>query len=156
MVSARILPPRRRFAFKLYQRGDCWEWRGHRSKAGYGVFNWSGRYGEEEYAHRHAYELAKGFLTLLLETDHICNHRWCVRPSHLVAVPHRLNGPRLGRRGLDHEARRRTHCPRGHAYSLENTGTTKQGWRRCRACGREDYHATVRRKKTHLLGGNDV
>ncbi len=29
--------------------------------------------------------------------------------------------------------RKRTHCPNGHAYSVENTASSN-GWRKCRAC----------------------
>lgn len=48
-----------------------------------------------------------------------------------------LSGFALG--GAANGARRRaaTHCSNGHAFTIENTGITKQGWRRCRTCGRE-------------------
>lgn len=30
----------------------------------------------------------------------------------------------------------KTHCPRGHAYTPENTYLSKRGWRNCRECRR--------------------
>jgi hypothetical protein len=34
----------------------------------------------------------------------------------------------------------KTHCPKGHAYTEENTRINKDGSRSCRCCGREYYH----------------
>lgn len=34
----------------------------------------------------------------------------------------------------------KTHCPRGHEYTVQNTRYGKNGDRNCRACGRERYH----------------
>lgn len=76
-----------RFGAKIASRGDCWEWTGSRDPAGYGRFSIMGNSGINlDLAHRVAYELAKGPLGPVLEVDHRCRHRWCVRPSHLEAV----------------------------------------------------------------------
>ena len=40
------------------------------------------------------------------------------------------------RHGRDHN-KSKTHCPRGHEYTPENTYISKEGYRRCRQCGRE-------------------
>jgi len=50
---------------------------------------------------------------------------------------HNLSGFALG--GVASGAKRRamTHCKNGHEFTPENTGLTKEGWRRCRACHRE-------------------
>lgn len=29
---------------------------------------------------------------------------------------------------------KKTHCPKGHEYTEENTYLTKQGWRQCKTC----------------------
>lgn len=46
-------------------------------------------------------------------------------------------------RNGNHDQANRTHCPAGHEYTAENTGTytTKQGWksRHCRACRKQKY-----------------
>jgi len=79
----------RRFQYKIWPRGDCWEWRGSRDANGYGFFR-DGR--EMRRAHRIAYEMAKGILLAWpMQLDHLCRHPWCVRPSHLEQVTHSQN-----------------------------------------------------------------
>lgn len=43
------------------------------------------------------------------------------------------------RNGHDHQ-KNKTHCPRGHEYTPENTGLLKSGGRRCRQCVRDAYY----------------
>lgn len=45
-----------------------------------------------------------------------------------------LSGLALGRHLGADATRNKTHCPKGHAYSPENTIISRQGWRRCRKC----------------------
>lgn len=88
------LPWELRFKLKIWQRGDCWEWRGTRINGGYGLFGMgspSNQAGGAVSAHRMAYEMAKGTIPPGYEIDHICRHTWCVRPSHLEAVSPRTN-----------------------------------------------------------------
>lgn len=33
----------------------------------------------------------------------------------------------------------KTHCPKGHPYSAENTYITSEGGRKCRTCKKEKY-----------------
>ena len=110
------------FALKIYQRGDCYEWRGHRTEPGYGRF-------ASEGAHRYAYRLAKGTIPRGLDIHHLCQHRWCVRPSHLIAV-----------RPIDHQpwrmGTRSGQCRRGHLFTPGNTIITSSGGRKCRECKR--------------------
>jgi len=219
------IPPLIRFQLVIWPRGDCWEWRGSRTMAGYGLHHWL-RWDQPEYAHRHSFELAKGALpnaSTGIELDHLCNHPWCVRPSHLVAVtsgenttrgirlrlkphcphghPYELVGTKRVCRTCNRERctahyrkhaveiraswkrryasdpafceseKRRanaayhrlyakprvavTHCPSGHPYSGSNLSYSKEGHRRCRACGREYYHRTknlFNRRGTHGRG----
>lgn len=120
---------RRRFQFKVWPRGDCWEWRGAiKKKTGYGSFAVDGTKRIE--AHRASYLIAKGPIPQGLEIDHICRHRWCVRPSHLEAVSHKENL----RRG-DTNAEKPT-CKRGHPFNDANTYHV-HGRRWCRVCDRE-------------------
>lgn len=94
---ASYVPIERRFQYKVYQRGDCWEWRGGHMPSGYGFFTVRGS--RKVMAHRYAYEMTKGKIPSHLEIDHICAHPWCVRPSHLEAVPQRVNARRAWARG---------------------------------------------------------
>lgn len=125
--NGKLLTELPRFQYKVYQRGDCWEWRGQINSAGYGVFRvWELQVG----AHRYAYEISKGMIPRTLEVDHLCRHRWCVRPSHLEAVTASQNV----RRGSSPAAQRaqQTHCKRGHLFDSDNTLPGR--WRQCRKC----------------------
>lgn len=88
-VARPSLDPDLRFRLKVYQRGDCWEWRGSRTPKGYGPFYLVN--GIATFAHRHAYEMVKGSLGPEMQIDHLCRHPWCVRPSHLEAVTRATN-----------------------------------------------------------------
>lgn len=125
-----ILPLEKRLLLRVWPRGDCWEWRGGTDRNGYGVFDYMAYH--NLYVHRMVYELAKGPIPPGLQIDHICRHPWCVKPSHLEAVPQRLNIIR----GIGFAGRnvRKTHCPRGHEYTLANTITDRPGSRKCRSC----------------------
>lgn len=93
-----VIPLARQIAYKIYRRGDCWEWRGGRTGAQYGAF-WDYPFGLI-FAHRLCYELAKGPIPPELELDHLCSHPWCVKPSHLEPVTTSENVRRgLRRRG---------------------------------------------------------
>jgi len=123
----------RRFWLKVYLRGDCWEWRGGRTAEGYGEFSII-PLSDSLLAHRVAYESAKGPIGPDLELDHLCRHRWCVKPSHLEAVTSRVNVLRGdGHSAVNH---RRTHCRHGHLLDAANTywcpGPRKR--RNCRIC----------------------
>ena len=121
-----------RFARLCHRSGDCLEWIGAKDKDGYGLFKLSGRMVR---AHRYAYEQAKGPIPPDLELDHLCRNHCCVEPAHLEAVTSRENS----RRGLTgNRERKRTHCPRGHAYDEQNT--IWQGRKRtCRTCCRQVF-----------------
>ncbi|MEU1240082.1 HNH endonuclease signature motif containing protein [Micromonospora parva] len=126
----------------------CWPWRGNRSADGYGVF---GRGGNR--AHRVAYELMVRPIPEGLNIDHLCHnvdatcpggvtcrHRLCVNPAHLEAVTQRDNLLRSQHTG-PHRNAAKTHCPRGHEYSPDNTYSrpTAKGYarRECKTCRRE-------------------
>lgn len=136
-----VLPLATRFWLKVYQRGDCWEWRGPISVHGYGVFNDTSN---NLYAHRMAYEMAKGTIPANMEIDHLCRHRWCVRPSHLEAVSHSENLLR-GVSPSAHFAGRDS-CKHGHPFDEMNTYLPTRGGRSCRACARIRDAARYARK----------
>lgn len=131
----------------------CWPWRGRIDADGYGNFGkGSGR------AHRAAYELMVRPIPDGLRIDHLCHnadescpggvtcrHRRCVNPAHLDAVTQRENLLRSKLTG-PHRNAAKTHCPRGHEYTPENTysRTTTKGYRRreCRTCRTDRMAAT--------------
>jgi hypothetical protein len=68
--------------------GDCWEWPGSRSPAGYGYVTIE-RKGHR--AHRLAYRLAKGAIPAGLFVCHRCDNPPCCNPAHLFLGTHTDN-----------------------------------------------------------------
>jgi hypothetical protein len=120
-------------ALKLAEavEGACMEWMGERAKKGYGRV-WVG--GRRVYAHRHAYEIARGPIPHGLVIDHVCNNPPCVNPSHLRVVSVRFNT--LRGIGPSAVAARKVACPRGHPYEAPHLEVRKDGSRVCRTCRR--------------------
>ena len=110
----------------------CWEWLGEVTLNGYG--KWQRGPGHiQKVVHRIVFqhykdrEIVKG-----MQLDHLCRVRNCCNPDHLEEVT-----PSENTRRQDHAERRKTHCPKGHEYSEENTRITPAGKRVCRACDRD-------------------
>jgi hypothetical protein len=129
---------------RYWQRVDktdgCWEWRGQITTSGYGA-NGS-RIAGEKVAHRISYVLLVGPIPEGLQLDHLCRNRACVNPEHLEPVTARVNTMRSGAASAINA--RKTHCDHGHEFTPENTHMQRSGgriYRRCRACGRDKYHA---------------
>lgn len=91
--------------------------------------------GSQPGAHRAFYEHFRGPIPEGLTIDHLCRVRRCVNPDHLEPVTRGENS--LRGEGPAAQNARKTHCPRGHEYTPENTRVTPQGTRACRACARE-------------------
>ncbi len=117
-----------RFAAKVrIGLGGCHIWTGARTPKGYGRFLVNGSH---HMAHRVAYVLAGRTLGPDLVIDHLCRNTSCVNPDHLEAVTTQENTAR-GNAGIN--TRSRTHCPQGHAYTVDNT-LVSCGRRHCRRC----------------------
>lgn len=114
-----------RFFAKVHMTDGCWIWTGAVVPRGYGKLYVNGRVA---YAHRIAYEQMIGPIPTGHEVDHLCFNTGCVRPDHLDAVDHAEN---VRRWGASIEA-----CPKGHAYTPENTVRERGGNRKCRTCRR--------------------
>ena len=147
MVIIRV-PVAERFESKVHKTDNCWLWVGARIPKGYGVFMDVTQ--NLVYAHRFAYEFAKGEIPEGLQIDHLCRNPSCVNPDHLEVVTNRQNVMR----GLAPQLQRerqlsKTHCPKGHPYNDENTHVKRRGKhfeRVCRNCAR-DYQ----RKRRELI-----
>lgn len=123
-----------RFMAKVDRAGECWVWQAKLDN-GYGLF-WIGdrETGRSYRAHRVSYELFGRTIPEGLTLDHLCRNRACVNPAHLQpvdAVENVMRGESFSARNA-----RKTHCPRGHEYTPENTYIQPQGWRCCKTCQR--------------------
>lgn len=108
----------------------CWLWEGVCRDDGYGQF-WDGK--SMVGAHRWLYITLHGHTDLSL--DHLCRVRCCVNPDHLEPVTKAENTRRGNTWAMGTHERNKTHCPRGHEYSTNNT-TIYKGSRFCKTCNR--------------------
>ncbi len=116
--------------------GPCWIWTACNNK-GYGQFRIGSRTDKTKrsvYSHRFTYELLCGIIPKDLECDHLCKNSKCVNPNHIELVTHQVNILRGDAPSA--QCAKKTHCPKGHPYDLENTHHYK-GSRYCRTCRRE-------------------
>ena len=125
-----------RFWPKVDVRGpdECWPWLASKQSAGYGQIA-VGRGHAPLLAHRVAYELVVGPIPAGLTIDHVkargCTRKDCVNPAHLEPVTQRENVLRSDNACAVNA--RKTHCHRGHEFTVENT-TLRGGTRACRIC----------------------
>lgn len=117
---------------------------------GYGIFTIRTGVGNKTTTirgHRFVYEQMVGLVPRGAEIDHTCHgldstcvegkacpHRACCNPRHLQAVTHKVNMERSRNASPRGHQSRKTHCPKGHPYTPENTKTGMHGDRKCRTC----------------------
>lgn len=133
---------------------ECWEWQGAKGRGRYGTISWNGK---RIRTHRASWMLAHGDIPDGLEVCHHCDNPPCVNPAHLFVGTHSENmkdARRKGRQPLPHEIGSiphnalKSHCIRGHAFSVGNTLINRHGGRCCRECQkmhRANYNAKRQR-----------
>lgn len=137
-MAKRTLAERLWSLFVVNPETGCWLWTNRLNACGYGTVSAQRKH---MLAHRAMYELLVGPIPEGLELDHLCRVRHCVNPAHLEPVDHLTNV----RRGQGNG--RKTHCPRGHLYSPENTRIDRRGCRLCKECQRIHGRASYRRRR---------
>jgi len=134
-----------RFWDKVKKTRGCWIWLGSRRCGGYGEL-WDKRIGKTRPAHYISHELHKGPVPKGLTIHHTCKNPPCVNPKHLQVMTMRenilINDSPVGKNS------RKTHCPKGHPYSPENTFHYKKMHRQCRTCKRDRDNERSRRNKS--------
>ena len=129
-----------RFWSRVRKTQDCWLWTGTFLSSGYGVIVEGGRGGRQLRAHRLSYEHHKGEIPEGSVVMHACDTPACVRPDHLSIGSTADNNRDRDLKGRNGNASK-THCPKGHEYTEENTyvygeDTATPGRRKCRVCRR--------------------
>lgn len=128
----------KRFADKCEEHpSGCILWRGTLNPNGYGKIR--NEYKRYEPAHRFAYRQHHGLAQLdkSLVIDHLCRTILCVNPSHLEAVPQRVNWERGLGPSINAERKRNPprYCSHGHELAGENLAIYA-GRRCCKICNR--------------------
>lgn len=124
------------------EEGACWSWKGRPNRFRYRHFSINGK---SKYIHRISYELYVGKIPKGLVIDHLCRNPECSNPKHLEAVTQATNIIRgIGTPALNSK---KTHCPKGHEYTKENTYSIGNGVRKftkekriqrvCRKCNQQ-------------------
>lgn len=113
--------------------GECWNWTGTLDTDGYGWQRWRELSSVGLKAHRLAWEFThrhpvpSGMVIL-----HTCDNRACGNPEHLVLGTQADNQRDMSRKGRNHNSAK-THCRKGHEFTVENTYVTPQK-RVCKTC----------------------
>lgn len=116
--------------FEKVKRGDgCWEWTAStHHQWGYGHMRIQGR---TVAAHRVSWELHYGAIPEGMLVCHRCDNPPCVNPAHLFLGTNFDNAAdRVAKGRSIYPNKFKTHCPKGHEYTPENTRTyrNKKGW----------------------------
>jgi hypothetical protein len=111
---------------------ECWEWTGALTNKGYGKLSFSYK---SRAAHRLSYELFYGEIADGLFVCHKCDNPKCINPHHLFLGTHKDNMVDMCSKGRQN-MQKKTHCPQGHEYTLDNIFQATDNRRRCLICKR--------------------
>ena len=132
-----------RFWGKVEKTETCWLWKASCFHDGYGMFKDAGK---NKRAHRVAWLLAHGSIDQDLLVCHSCDVPRCVRPDHLFQGTASDNARDCVKKKRQRNSRK-THCPKGHPYSDENTRMYREGTRDCGECLRTKVRLANRKRR---------
>lgn len=114
--------------------GPCLLWTAAKNDCGYPVVRLGGR---NQYAHRIAFQMARGSIPEGFKLDHLCRVANCINPQHLEAVTKRENLMRSTCVSAKNAAK--LCCPKGHSLTGENLipWFLERGKHVCRTCKNE-------------------
>lgn len=135
-----------RFWPKVKKTDGCWLWMGGKSDSGYGRFGLGTRKDGIAIAHRVAWELINGPIPEGMLLLHRCDTPSCVNPGHLFLGSQQENMMDCHQKKRFFN-QRKTHCQKGHEFTLQNTHYNKNGGRVCRACDNERTKARYALRK---------
>ena len=123
-------------------QGPCVVFTGKLNDAGYGHVKADGK---DWKVHRLMWTLLVGPIPDGMTLDHLCRNRACWWSDHLEPVTQGENVLR----GFNPPAlhARKTHCPQGHEYNVENTRVRPSGKRSCIPCDRASATAFRARRR---------
>jgi hypothetical protein len=138
----------------IVSEDECLRWSGKKDKGGYGVL---GRRIDGKLkmfqAHRYLYEQTEGKIQEGMFMDHICRVRCCVNPYHLRVVTPKISVYENNNSPVAKNAKK-THCHKGHEYTVDNLLYEKRGERRCKKCRTNWW--SERRELDRILGNGRV
>lgn len=115
-----------RFWKYVEKRGsdECWPWIGGFYPQGYGALGGVVIHGVKKTshgAHRVSFFVANGYWPHVAR--HMCDHKWCVNPGHILDGTHQDNTNDMMKRGRfrGNGLKEWTHCKYGHEFTPENT-----------------------------------
>ena len=117
----------------IHGPNGCWEWQACTRPDGYGHY----RYKYKNWlAHRFSWTLTNGEILEELCVLHKCDNRKCVNPNHLFLGTYKDNAVDRENKGRGvYPQGQKTHCKRGHEFTVENTSRNKKtNQRLCKKC----------------------
>jgi hypothetical protein len=142
-----------RFMSKVNKTDTCWLWKAGLNHKQYGQFSitlngWTKTYR----AHRFIYEYFNGPIPEGMLVCHSCDVPGCVNPDHLwlgTVSDNAIDAVNKKRHGMT----KKTHCPRGHEYTPENTyrrANRASASRECRKCRRIKNQEYYEKRKQYV------